>query len=318
MVLSRRGLAAGLLLGAALDAALADPRRGHPVAAFGAAASRAEAALWADSRSRGMTMVAVCLAPVAAAGLAAGPLARGRPSASVAMTALATWAVLGGASLAREAQAIGRLLDDGDLAAARRRLPGLCGRDPDRLDAAGLARAAVESVAENTSDAVVAPLLWGAVLGLPGLLGYRAVNTLDAMIGHHSPRYERFGWAAARLDDAANLIPARVTGLLAAALAPAVGGSPRHALRMLRRDGGNHPSPNACRCEAAFAGSLAVQLGGQNVYHGQAEQRGLLGDGGPPDAADLARAVRLSRLVSAAAAALAAVIAHILHRGRKP
>ena len=321
MVLSRRGLAAGLLLGAALDAVLADPRRGHPVAAFGAAASRAEAALWADSRGRGMTMVAVCLAPVAAAGLAGR--ARHRPAAgpraaSVAVTALATWAVLGGTSLAREAQAIGRPLEDGDLAAARRRLPALCGRDPDRLDAAGLARAAVESVAENTSDAVVAPLLWGAVLGLPGLLGYRAVNTLDAMIGHHSPRYERFGWAAARLDDAANLIPARVTGLLAAALAPAVGGSPRHALRMLRRDGGKHPSPNAGRCEAAFAGSLAVQLGGQNVYHGRTEQRGLLGDGGPPDAADIARAVRLSRLVSAAAAALAAVIAHILRRGRKP
>ena len=332
MVLSRRGLAAGLLLGAALDAVLADPRRGHPVAVFGAAASRAEAALWADSRGRGMTMVAVCLAPVAAAGLAGqlapvrlaaglranGPLARGRPSVSVAVTALATWAVLGGTSLAREAQAIGRLLDDGDLAAARRRLPALCGRDPDRLDAAGLARAAVESVAENTSDAVVAPLLWGAVLGLPGLLGYRAVNTLDAMIGHHSPRYERFGWAAARLDDAANLIPARVTGLLAAGLAPAVGGSPRHALRVLRRDGGKHPSPNAGRCEAAFAGSLAVQLGGQNVYHGRTDQRGLLGDGGPPDTADIARAVRLSRLVSAAAVLLAAVIAQILRRGRKP
>ena len=327
MVLSRRGLAAGLLLGAALDAVLADPRRGHPVAAFGAAASRAEAALWADSRGRGMTMVAVCLAPVAATGLAGqlasahranGRLARVRPSASVAVTALATWAVLGGTSLAREAQAIGRLLDDGDLAAARRRLPALCGRDPDRLDAAGLARATVESVAENTSDAVVAPLLWGAVLGVPGLLGYRAVNTLDAMIGHHSPRYERFGWAAARLDDAANLIPARITGLLAAGLAPAVGGSPPHALRILSPDGGKHPSPNAGRCEAAFAGSLAVQLGGQNVYHGQTEQRGLLGDGGPPDAADIARAVRLSRLVSVAAAALAAVIAQILRRGRKP
>ena len=318
MMPSRRGLAAGLLLGAALDAVLADPRRGHPVAAFGAAASRAEAALWADRRGRGITMVAVCLAPVAAAGLAGQLASAHRPSARVLVTGLATWAVLGGTSLAREAQAIGRLLDHGDLPAARRRLPALCGRDPDRLDAAGLARAAVESVAENTSDAVVAPLLWGAVFGLPGLLGYRAVNTLDAMIGHHSPRYERFGWAAARLDDAANLIPARVTGLLAAGLAPAVGGSPRHALRMLRRDGSHHPSPNAGRCEAAFAGSLDVQLGGQNVYHGRTERRGLLGDGGPPDAADLARAVRLSRLVGAAAAALAAVIAHILCRGRKP
>ncbi len=317
MMPSRRGRAAGLLLGAALDAVLADPRRGHPVAAFGAAASRAETALWADSRGRGLTMVAACLAPVAAASLITGRLARGRTRGTVLATALATWTVLGGTSLGREAQALGRALADGDTAAARRRLPALCGRDPDRLDLAGVARAAVESVAENTSDAVVAPLLWGAVFGLPGLLGYRAVNTLDAMIGHHSPRYERFGWAAARLDDAANLIPARVTGLLAAGLAPAVGGSPRHALRVLRRDGGQHPSPNAGRCEAAFAGSLAVRLGGQNVYHGRTEQRGFLGDGAPPQAADIARAVRLSRLVSVAAVLLAAVIAHILSRGRK-
>ena len=318
MMPSRRGRAAGLLLGAALDAVLADPRRGHPVAAFGAAASRAEAALWADSRGRGLTMVAACLAPVAAAGLVTGRLARDRTRGTVLATALATWAVLGGTSLGREARALGRALDDGDLAAARRRLPALCGRDPDQLGPAGLARATVESVAENTSDAVVAPLLWGAVFGLPGLLGYRAVNTLDAMIGHHSPRYERFGWAAARLDDAANLIPARVTGLLAAGLAPAVGGRPRHALRVLRRDGGQHPSPNAGRCEAAFAGSLAVRLGGQNVYHGRTEQRGFLGDGAPPQAADVARAVRLSRLVSVAAVLLAAAIAHILSRGRKP
>ena len=192
-------------------------------------------------------------------------------------------------------------------------LPALCGRDPGQLDAAGLARAAVESVAENTSDAVVAPLLWGAVFGLPGLLGYRAVNTLDAMIGHHSPRYERFGWAAARLDDAANLIPARVTGFLAAALAPAVGGHPGQALRTLRRDGAHHPSPNAGRCEAAFAGALGVRLGGRNSYQGRAEQRGLLGDGAPPTAPDITRAVRLSRLVSSAALLMAAVITHGVH-----
>jgi adenosylcobinamide-phosphate synthase len=135
------------------------------------------------------------------------------------------------------------------------------------------------------------------------------VNTLDAMIGHRSPRYERFGWAAARLDDLANLIPARVTGLLAVALAPAVGGRARAALGTLRRDGGQHPSPNAGRCEAAFAGALGVQLGGTNSYQGRVEQRGLLGDGRAPAAADVARAVRLSRLVSAAAVLLAALIA---------
>src|SRR5205807_6056801 len=110
------------------------------------------------------------------------------------------------------------------------------------LPAAELARAAVESVAENTCDAVVAPLLWGAVAGVGGLLGYRAVNTLDAMVGHHSMRYERFGWAAARLDDLANLVPARLTAVLAAALAPAVGGSGRTARGAVRRDGAAHPN----------------------------------------------------------------------------
>jgi adenosylcobinamide-phosphate synthase len=306
---SRSGRAAGLLLGAALDAALADPRRGHPVAAFGTLAGRAEAWLWADSRGRGTAHLAACLLPVAAAGLAAGRLTRGHPVASAAATGLASWAVLGGTSLCREALVLGRALQAGDLAVARRVLPALCGRDPGQLDASGLARAAVESVAENTSDAVVAPLLWGAAFGLPGLLGYRAVNTLDAMIGYRSPRYERFGWAAARLDDLANLIPARVTGLLAAALAPAVGGRAGPALRTLRRDGHQHPSPNAGRCEAAFAGALGVQLGGTNSYQGRVEQRGLLGDGRPPAAADVARAVRLSRLVSAAVVLLATLIA---------
>jgi len=303
------GRAAGLLAGGLLDAVLGDPRRGHPVAVFGAAAAGAEARLWSDSHGRGAAMVAACVLPVAAAGLAAQRVIRGRPAPTLAATALASWTVLGGTSLGGAALALGRALEAGDLAAARRMLPTLCGRDPDQLDAAGLARAAVESVAENTSDAVVAPLLWGAVFGLPGLLGYRAVNTLDAMIGHRGPRYQRFGWAAARLDDVANLIPARVTGLLAAALAPAVGGSPRRALATLRRDGRRHPSPNAGQCEAAFAGALGVRLGGRSSYQGRAEERGLLGDGAPPAAPDIARAVRLSRLVSAAALVLAAIVA---------
>lgn len=301
--------AAGLLAGGLLDAVLGDPRRGHPVAAFGAAATKAETRLWSDSRGRGVIMVATCLAPVALAGLAGQRMTRSRPALTLAATALASWTVLGGTSLGGSALALGRALDAGDLAAARRMLPTLCGRDPEQLDETGLARAAVESVAENTSDAVVAPLLWGAMFGLPGLLGYRAVNTLDAMIGQRSPRYQRFGWAAARLDDVANLIPARVTGLLAVALAPTVGGSSRRALRILLRDGRRHPSPNAGQCEAAFAGALGVRLGGRNSYQGRAEQRGLLGDGHPAAAPDISRAVRLSRLVSAAALGLAAIVA---------
>ena len=311
MVPSRPGSAraAGLLAGGLLDAVLGDPRRGHPVSIFGAAASQAETMLWSDSRGRGAAMVAVCVAPVALAGLGAQRVTRGRPALTLAATALASWTVLGGASLGGSALALGRALEAGDLAAARRMLPTLCGRDPEQLDPTGLARAAVESVAENTSDAVVAPLFWGAVAGLPGLLGYRAVNTLDAMIGQRSPRYQRFGWAAARLDDVANLIPARITGLLTVALAPTAGGCSRRALRTLLRDGRRHPSPNAGQCEAAFAGALGVRLGGRNSYQGRAEQRGLLGDGAAPAAADISRAVRLSRLVSAAALGLAVIVA---------
>jgi adenosylcobinamide-phosphate synthase len=311
----RPGFALGLLLGTAADAVLGDPVRWHPVAGFGSAAARAEDRLWADSRPRGALFVLFSVGPVLAAGAGAQRLLRRDSPAAMVTAAAATWTVLGGASLTAEAAGIARLLDAGDLAAARRRLPALCGRDPEDLDAAGIARAVVESVAENTCDAVVAPLAWGAACGLPGLLGHRAVNTLDAMVGHRSLRYQRFGWAAARLDDLAAFVPARLTALLAIALAPAVGGSPRRGLRMLRRDGGKHPSPNAGRCEAAFAGVLGVQLGGKNVYGGQAEQRGPLGDGPPPGPDDIRRAVALSRLTGTAAALLAALAAVLPRAG---
>jgi adenosylcobinamide-phosphate synthase len=223
----------------------------------------------------------------------------------VALTALVTWAVVGGTTLRREADQMSRLLAADDLDQARRRLSHLCGRDPAELDAAGLARATVESVAENTSDAMVAPLVWGALAGVPGLLAYRAVNTLDAMVGHRSERHLRFGWAAARLDDGVNLLPARLTALLAVVLAPVVGGRPRAALRVWRRDGHKHPSPNAGPVEAAFAGALGRTLGGRLSYAGRVEERPLLGDGPSPDVADVARAARLSGAVAGAAAALA-------------
>lgn len=241
-----------------------------------------------------------------ALGAAVERAARG-PVVRTAVTALATWVVLGGTSLAREGAALAAELDGGDLAAARARLPGLCGRDPSALDARGLARAGTESMAENTADAVVAPLLWGALAGVPGLLGYRAVNTLDAMVGHRSPRYARFGWAAARLDDVANLLPARVCALLTVAVAPAVGGSPAASLRAWRRDAAAHPSPNAGPVEAAAAGALGVTLGGRTVYPHGAEERPRLGDGPPPGAADLRRAARLSRLVGVTATGLGAL-----------
>jgi adenosylcobinamide-phosphate synthase len=199
-------VAAGLVAGLAADALLGDPRRLHPVAGFGTVAGALERRVHRDSRPVGAAYSAGLTATVAALGAAA--VAARSPQQLVGLTALATWAVVGGTSLRREAATMSALLEAGDLDGARQRLSHLCGRDPSGLDAAGLARATVESVAENTSDAVVGPLVWGAVAGVPGLLAYRAVNTLDAMVGHRSPRYARFGWAAARTDDLANLLPA--------------------------------------------------------------------------------------------------------------
>lgn len=173
------------------------------------------------------------------------------------------------------------LLADDDLPGARQRLTHLVGRDTSVLDEAEVSRAVVESVAENTSDAVVAPLVWGALLGVPGLVGYRAANTLDAMVGHRGERYGRFGWASARFDDLLNLPGARLSGVLAAALAPTVGGRPSAALHAWRRDARRHPSPNAGVVEAAFAGALGVRLGGRNHYAHGTEDRMVLGDGRP-------------------------------------
>jgi adenosylcobinamide-phosphate synthase len=309
--------AVGLAAGLGLDAALADPRRGHPVAAFGALAGRAEIALHRDERRAGAVYAGLLTGATVLLGAATSRATAHRPASRAAVTALATWAVVGGTTLRREARALGARLDAGDVDGARRLLPHLCGRDPAALDPSALARAAVESVAENTSDAVVGPLLWGAVAGVPGLLGYRAVNTLDAMVGHRSPRYLRFGWAAARADDLVNLAPARLTAGLAVALAPVVGGRPRSALHAWRRDGGKHPSPNAGPVEAAFAGALGRTLGGRLSYGGRVEHRPLLGDGPSPDVGDVARAARLSAAVGLAAGALAVTTRVLLDRSRR-
>src|SRR3982751_6512249 len=261
--------ALGLALGAAADLLLADPRRGHPVAGFGAAALALERRTWRDSRSAGAGHALALTGASAVLGTAVDRVTRGRPVARTLATAAATWTVLGGTSLGRAAAAMQRSLAGGDLEAARAALPVLAGRDPRGLGQEELARATVESVAENTSDAAVAPLFWGAVAGVPGLVAYRAVNTLDAMVGHRSARYERFGWASARLDDMANLVPSRLTAALVTALAPGVGGRPKEALRVWRRDGGKHPSPNAGPVEAAFAGALNRTLGGRLSYAGR-------------------------------------------------
>ncbi|MDT0381675.1 cobalamin biosynthesis protein [Streptomyces sp. DSM 42041] len=291
-----RAYAYGVTLGFLADLALGDPRRGHPVAAFGRAVSRAERALWRDDRGAGALCAVVCAGgvAVAAAGLNAAAGRARSPLPSVVLAAVAGWTVLGGTSLIREARAIGAALAAGDVPAARRRLPHLCGRDPEALDADGVARAVVESVAENTSDAVVGALVWGAVAGVPGLVAFRAVNTLDAMLGHRSPRLLRFGWASARLDDLAGWPGARLTATLAAL----AGSDPNGALRAWRADAARHPSPNAGPVEAAFAGALGVRLGGTLAYAGRVEHRPVLNAGGRPvRTEDVERAVRLSRRV---------------------
>jgi adenosylcobinamide-phosphate synthase len=309
MTLSRYwASAAGLALGYLADRVVGDPRRMHPVAVFGSTAAWLESRSYEDRKIPGLVHTGALVGASAGLGVALERLIAGRAAMTVITTAAAAWAVLGGRSLSREAATIAGQLRTNDLTAARDQVRHLVGRDTAELSAEEVARATVESLAENASDAVVAPLIWGAVAGLPGLLGYRASNTLDAMIGHRSPRYLRFGWAAARLDDLANWVPARVTALLAAAWAPLVDGTARKAINVTRRDSGQHPSPNAGVVEAAFAGALDVRLGGRNYYSGAIEDRGILGDGRAVEVADIARASRLAAAVTITALLLAVVV----------
>ena len=310
--------ALGLLLGFTADRVLGDPQRFHPVAGFGIAAAALEQRVYADSRIRGAVHTGVLVGAAMALGVVCDRLSS-NAAVRVLLTGAATWAVLGGRSLEREALAVLDRLEASGLSAAREQLTHLVGRDTRALDRSEISRAVIESLAENTSDAVVAPLVWGSVAGVPGLLGYRAANTLDAMVGHHNARYERFGWSAARLDDLVNLPASRLTGLLTVAL----GGDPAGAGRAWRRDAVGHPSPNAGVVEAAFAGSLGLRLGGSNVYGTgsgrRTEHRTVLGDGRPPVAADVPRAVRLARRVAlAAVVAVAGVPASRSYRGGPP
>ena len=311
------GRALGLCLGIMLDRTLSDPQRWHPVAGFGRGAAWLEKRLWRDSRVAGVAFALVALAPVVGAATCAeraskramrGGLPRGLTGA--VPVALVTWTVVGGRQLADTGRRMADLLELGDLDGARALLPHLCGRLPNRLDASELARATVESLAENTSDALTGSLVWGAVLGIPGLVLHRAANTLDAMVGHRSARYARFGTASARLDDVVNLLPARATGVLFAGLAPLVDGRTRLAWRVLIRDHSRHPSPNGGWCEAAMAGALGVRLGGRNVYPGdRVEERPILGgENRACTAGDVRRAARLVDAATLTATALVAVL----------
>jgi adenosylcobinamide-phosphate synthase len=193
-------------------------------------------------------------------------------------------------SLYEHVRAVAQPLGAGDIGAARAAIAMIVGRDVAGLDEAGVARAAIESLAENTSDGIVAPVFWGALFGLPGIIGYKAINTLDSMIGHLSERHRDFGWASARIDDVANLVPARLTGLLFAMVAA----QPISALTCMWRDATNHRSINAGWPEAAMAGALGLRLCGPRVYHGElADEPWLNAGAGDPKADDVIRALGL-------------------------
>ena len=312
------GRAAGAALGLALDRALGEPPSAvHPVALFGTAMGAVERRLHpapdvgtrtagGDRRERlgGVAYAAVGVGLGVGAGLAMRAVLGRAPSG--VPVALATAVASAGRSLGEAASSIGEALTAGDLDLARERLPSLVGRDPSTLGADEIARAVVESLAENTVDAVVAPAFWAAVAGAPGVLGHRAVNTMDAMVGYRNERYARFGTAAARLDDVAAYVPARLTALLVVAARPSAAAEVR---RVVRRDAAAHPSPNAGVAEAAFAAALGVRLGGENRYGDRVEVRATLGDGRPVTPADIPAAVRLSRDCTIALGAVLAAVA---------
>jgi adenosylcobinamide-phosphate synthase len=298
---------AGIAFAAVADELLGDPARWHPVAGFGRLAIAAERCLYRDSREAGIVHTALLAAPPALATVWLEH--RLSPGRGAMLMAAAAWIGLGGRTLRRTAGRMADLVDAGDLDAARRLAPVLVARRPDALDGPELVRAAVESLAENTADAVGGPLVWGAIAGPAGAIAHRAVNTLDAMIGYRSPRYLRFGWCAATLDDVLGWPVARSTAAATVVAASLCGDDPRGALRTWRRDGARHPSPNAGRPEAAFAGALGITLGGANDYDGVVQRRPLLGQGPRPDTAVLRRAIALSAMTSYVLAVAAAAAA---------
>ncbi len=205
-------------------------------------------------------------------------------------------------SLEQHVEAVATALESEGLEGGRRAVSMIVGRDPDQLDEAAVCRAAIESLAENFSDGIVAPSFWLGLLGLPGGAGYKAINTADSMIGHRTPRHEAFGWASARLDDLVNLPASRLTACLFIVAAIFVkGASPQGALRAVARDAKHHRSPNAGWPESALAGALGFALAGPRSYGGQMIQARFMGEGGRRNltAADIRQALKLARVADA-------------------
>ncbi len=293
--------AGSMLVAMAVEAALGWPdavyrRIGHPVTWAGALFRWADLRLNRESDPfwlRRALGVLVCLGITAVAwGLAAVVVAV-LPNGvfGVILTGVLAWPLVATRSLYDHVARVMRPLAQGDLDAARNAVAMIVGRDPMTLDSAGVARAGLESLGESASDGVVAPVFWGLVFGLPGIAAYKAINTMDSMIGHLSPRHRAFGWAAARLDDVVNLIPARLTAFL---FVIAAGRTWRRALAVTWADAGHHRSPNAGWPEAALAGALGIRLSGPRVYDGEVTvEPWVNATGQDPSAIEMQQGLRL-------------------------
>ena len=269
----------------------------HPVVGIGALISTADQILNRDNWPAAVRKIAgvfFLLVIMTGLYLVCRLIVSGIPSgwAGIGLTAVLAWPFLAAKSLSDHVQAVAVNLQAGDLPAAREAVSMIVGRNSEQLDQNAIARAAVESLAENTSDGVTAPLFWGVLFGLPGLVVYKAINTADSMIGYRTKKYQAFGWAAARLDDLVNLIPARLTGLMYVLLARA----PVHALTVMVKDAPRHRSPNAGWPESAVASALGIRLSGPRLYNGVASSDPWLNKAGrDPGPQDITAALQLYR-----------------------
>ncbi len=303
----------------AIDLVAGDPPwMPHPVRMIGAAIAWGERILRRGDPRRDLRNGAVItIATIAIASLCAWATigiaaAFGRPFGAIAAIAIA-WTTIALRGLDDAAQAVERALASGSEENARRALPALVGRDPEALDRPAIIRATVESVAENTSDGIIAPILFLFIGGPVAAIAYKAINTLDSMIGYRDDRYLYFGRAAARTDDAANYVPARITALCIIAAAQLVTGRARQAWAACRVDARKHASPNAGFPEAAVAGALGIQLGGEAIYDGEIEARATMGlDDRLPAVTDIAAARTMMRVAAAIAFCLIAITRRVL------
>lgn len=303
-----------LLIALLVEAAFGYPGRllraiGHPVIWMGRLISALDRRLnrpaleFSERRAFGVLALVVL---VVAAGLAGDVL---QVVLGVVLTGVVASSLLAQRSLYEHVARVASALETGGLEAGREAVSHIVGRDPQSLDEAGVSRAAIESLAENFSDGVVAPAFWIGVGGLPGGAIYKAVNTADSMIGHRSEKYLAYGWASARLDDLLNLPASRLSALLIVAAASLLGLDWRGAWRAVRRDARHHRSPNAGWPEAAMAGALGLALAGPRAYGGVVVEDGFMGDGRrEADAADIRAALRLFRTADTLGVALVALL----------